>query len=482
MTGSSGAGLVFLFLVDLLDLYFISLLGEQALAVAVGYAGAVVFLTVSIGIGFAIAMGVVVARAVGAGEEARARRAIAHGALVILVAAGSITALFLLFMGDILRLLGAEGQTLAYAMDFLTILLPSFPLLALAMAAGGCLRAVAAPAPAMVSTMSGALVNAILDPLLIFGLEWGLEGAAAASVGARIAVFAVAALALWRRGWIGRVHLPDLLGDVRRMARIAGPAVATNLATPVSNGIVTGAMAAQGDHAVAAYAVIGRLSVVAFGAIYALSGAVGPIIGQNAGAGNWLRVQETLAKALGFAAAVVVFSSLVMLLLRHDITAAFSLRPEAAEVVVFFTQAVSWLFVFLGAQFIANAAFNNIDRPLYSTAANWCRATLGTWPFVIAGAWLLAAPGVLLGQAVGSAVVGMISLGVAWRLVGQRVSQSGGTPLTLRRSWRARLALPPIPEHAPYRGYVGPLIGAEDADETEAAEQAAPAANRGKGA
>jgi Na+-driven multidrug efflux pump len=75
MSLTASVGLMAVFLVDFVDMIFISMLGKAELAAAVGYAGAILFFTTSFGIGMAIAAGALVARALGAGDEALARRA-----------------------------------------------------------------------------------------------------------------------------------------------------------------------------------------------------------------------------------------------------------------------------------------------------------------------------------------------------------------------------------------------------------------------
>ena len=68
MSLTAALGLVAVFAVDLIDMVFISMLGQDALAAAVGYAGAILFFTTSFGIGMAIAAGALVARALGSGD------------------------------------------------------------------------------------------------------------------------------------------------------------------------------------------------------------------------------------------------------------------------------------------------------------------------------------------------------------------------------------------------------------------------------
>ena len=76
--------------------------------------------------------------------------------------------------------------------------------------------------------------------------------------------------------------------------------------------------------------------------------------------------------------------------------------------------AVSW--VFTAAQFVAQAAFNNLGKPHWATLTNWGRATLGTIPFVHAGAVLDGARGVMIGSALGATLFGLGAAAICFRL------------------------------------------------------------------
>jgi Na+-driven multidrug efflux pump len=306
----------------------------------------------------------------------------------------------------------------------------------------------------MASTLIGGLVNAVLDPILIFGLDLGIEGAALASVAARIAVFAVGAYGVVQRNIVGRFKPGALPRDVARIAEVAGPAVLTNLATPFGNAYVVGSMAAFGDDAVAGFSIIGRIIPVAFGVIFALSGAVGPVIGQNFGAGNVERIRRTLIDSMLLGTVVVLATSVILYLFQGQIAGVFGASQGAADLIAFFSTYTAVLFVFLGAQFIANAAFNNLGRPLWSTMTNWGRVTIGTVPLVWLGAHWLGPEGVLLGQALGGGVFGTGSFLLAWRLCSD-------IDMGVRKlETRSRMFRVPLSAQTVYRGWVG-LFGQE---------------------
>ena len=445
-TLAAAIGLSAMFAVDLADMWFLSLLGQTALAAAVGYAGSILFFTTSIGIGLMIAASARASRAIGAGEIDRARRSVTHIAFFAFALSIPVSALATIFTPDLLRLIGAQGDALALATAYLRIILPSMPILVLAMVLGGALRAAGAPRAAMGSTLLAGLVNLVFDPILIFGLGWGIEGAAAASVLGRFAALGWAAYtALSIRDLAGRAQLSLFKDELRPIIGIAGPAMLTNVATPVSLAYVTATIATYGDAAVAGWSVIGRLQPVAFALVFALSGAIGPIIGQNAGAAAFDRVRATLRDSLLIVFGVVFSVWAILALARDPIAVAFGAEGDAAAVIGFFCLWIAPSFVFNGALFAANAAFNNLGKPHWSTLANWGKATIGTIPFVVIGGAIADAPGVLAGQALGYAVFGVIAIIAAFRLIAQEAGPASPlgapqprapwTPFTMIRGW-----------------------------------------------
>lgn len=423
MAATGSIGLIAVFVVDLLNLFYISLLGEEELAAAIGYAGTLMFFTTAVGIGVMISGSAVVSRAVGAGQQEDGRRLATSAIIYMVLATALMSALAIVVLGPLLALLGASGRTLEIAHDFLLVVLPSTPLLGIGMAASGVLRAIGDARRSMWVTLGGGLVTAALDPLLILALGMGVEGAAIVSVVSRCVMAAYGLYAVVRiHGLAARPSLRAFIGDIRPLSAIAVPAILTNVATPVGNAYITFALAAHGDVAVAAWAVIGRVIPVAFGPLFALTGAIGPIIGQNVGAGRFERVRMALMDSLKLTLLYVGAMWAVLALARHPIAQSFGLSGEGVDLVAFFCLFAAGSFIFLGFLFVANAAFNNLGAPLLSTVFNWGRATLGTIPFVWLGGRLAGAEGVLAGQALGAVAFGVLALVFAFRLVARLAS------------------------------------------------------------
>lgn len=408
MTATGSIGLAAVFFVDVLNLFYISLLGQKELAAAVGYAGTLLFFLTSLAIGLSIAATALASRALGRGDRAHARELAGASMVLMGLLMSAAVVLTFPFLPQLLGALGATGETAALALRFTRIVLPSAIPLGLGMCLGALLRSLGDARRAMFVTLGAGAISAVLDPILIFGLGWGLDGAALATVLTRCAMLGIGLHALVR------VHqlltwpaMAVLRGTLRPFLAIGVPAVLTQVATPVGNAFVTAAIAGFGDDAVAGWAVIVRLIPVAFVALFALSGSVGPILGQNLGANRHDRLRATVRDSLKVVLFYVLAVWLLLAIGSGWIADAFGAQGEARHLIVFFCVFVAGSFVFNGALFVANAAFNNLGFAFYSTALNWGRATLGVVPFIWLGAQWFGARGVMAGYGLGVVVFGL---------------------------------------------------------------------------
>ena len=428
MTATSSVGLVSVFFVDALNLFYISLLGQQQLAAAIGYASTIMFFSISICIGISIAASAVVAKAIGAKDPVLAGKQ-ASAALIYGLAITTLLALFLFpAVRPLLSLLGAQGETLDMAQSFMWIIIPSIPLLGGGIVLAALLRAKGDARRAMFVTLSGGMTALVVDPLLIFGLDLGLTGAAIAVIIAR-AVLVIVGL-----HGVMRVHkmlaVPDatsLRAAIRPLLTIATPAILTQLATPVGNSYVTYAMSEFGDDAVAGWAIVGRILPVAFGTIFALTGAVGPILSQNYGARLFPRIAQALRDAFVFVFIYCVAIWLLLALSRNGLVWLFGATGDAASLVQVFCLIVAGSFLFNGMLFVSNAVFNNLGYPFFATLFNWGRATLGIVPFVLIGqAW--GAEGVMIGWGAGGIFFGIAAAATTFWVVRRLPHRDDGPP------------------------------------------------------
>jgi putative MATE family efflux protein len=431
MTLTGSLGISFMFLIDMATLFWVSFLGVEHYVAAMGFAFAIQFFTISTGIGLMIAATALISRSLGRGDLEQARRQATSAAVLTFVCQSLVAAIFIYFRREILALAGAEGETLEVAARFLAIAVPSLPFMAMGMVGMAVLRAEGDALRAMMVTVSAGVVAMIVDPILIVWMDLGVDGAA---LGMAISRTVSAFLAVWFvvgvHDLAGRIDMAALRAFAKPFFVIAVPALLTQLSSPVGNAVATRVMADQGDGAVAGLSVAVRVGILAFGGIFALSGAIGGIIGQNYGAAHMDRVKNAYRDAILFCVLYTLSAWGLLILCAPVLVPAFNLGPEAAEVLRAFTHLTAVAYVFTGMVFVSNAAFNSLGRPIFSTVINWGRDGILMYPACILFGLYFAAPGVMYGQMAASIVTGVVAVFWGWTFVRglARNAQSGLHP------------------------------------------------------
>jgi putative MATE family efflux protein len=429
MTGTGAAGLIAIFIVDLISLLYISWLNNPSMTAGVGLATVVMFFSVSINVGLMIPIGALVSRALGARQPDDARRLAASGSVLMGLIGIAVSVIALAFLPHILGAMGATGQAFNVAQNFLWIALPTNVLMALGMAFSTILRAAGDAKRSMYASLSVAIVTIALDPITIFVLDLQSDGAAWTINIARVAYLYVGYLYVTRaHRLLAHPTMQSVLRDAKPFFAIAIPAILTNLAAPASNAFFTGIMAKFGDEAIAASAIVDRVTPVSFAGVFALAGAIGPVLGQNWGARRYDRMKQTLKDSLTFMVVYVLSVWLLLVLLQRPIVIAFNAPPLTAELVQFFCQLSGFIWFFISLVFVANASFNNLGYPLLSTFFNWGRATLGMIPFAYFGAQIGGPKGAIVGIGAGSIAFGIAAIITAFWTIRRLERQAVATP------------------------------------------------------
>ena len=437
MTITGALGITFVFLVDAANLLWVSQLGQPQLVAAIGFAYAIQFFSVSSGVGLMIAATALVSRSIGRGERGLARDHAAGAAVLAFGVQLVMATLVITFREEILRLAGAEGETLRHAARYLALTLPSLSWMAVALVASGVLRSDGYGRQAMMITLGSGTVSLIVDPILILWLNLGLDGAAIGLNLSRVVLVGIALyFAVGRFDLIARPRWLAVTGCFAGFVAIAVPAILTQLATPFGNYVLTRVLSQFGDDAVAGWAVVGRLTVVAFGGIFSLSGAIGGIYGQNFGAGLYDRLTSTYRDALIFCVIYSLLAWSVLFAVTDAVIRGFALEPEGARVLQAFTTVGAGAFVFTGAFFVANAAFNTLGRPGRAAGLTWLRDGVLTFPVALWLAGIAGAPGVIYAQAGLGVLVGAGAVLWGWHFVRTIGDAPPDLDLQTRRGWR----------------------------------------------
>ncbi len=414
IASASALSLFAVFLVDILTLVYVSMLHDPVLLAAVGIAKVLMFFNGALATGLIIAGASVLSARIGHRAARSIPRLTGSLMLMVITVSGLAAAAQLTFIVPIMRWLGAEAATYEAARSFIWLTLPFTALQAVMQMSAQMLRTIGDNRRAMGVVLSAAATLAVADPFFIFGLGLGLDGAGiafavSAAVSASIGLY-------WVRSRIGLVftrHLKLLRLHARHTFRLALPAMAANLATPVGLAYLVASLSAFGTSALAAMTVLDRVIQFSYCAFFALPGALAPVLGQNIGASRDDRVRSAVIFTRRLVVCYGLAVWLVLLLCGGMIADLYQLGDEARAVFMAFCLWGGGLWVLIGLDFVAIAVFLTMNRSWWVAVFAWLRATAGTVPFVFAGTHWFGSSGALPGMFTGNALIALISITTA---------------------------------------------------------------------
>ena len=287
-----------------------------------------------------------VSLSLGKKELGCAKKSVGNSVVMILAGGIVLCAVYLLFARPIITVFGGtvNAETFRYSEEYFFWISLGIPFYMFGQAMNPIIRADGSPKFAMVSTLLGAVINIILDPILIFGCRWGMTGAAVATV---IGQIATAALAL---GYLLRMKLiRPASGDFRMDRHIAGRTLTLGITSLLSQLSLVAAMAAinnmirrygaldpvfgQEEYAQIPMAVVGivmKFFQIVISVVVGMAAGCIPIAGYNMGAGAKRRVKSLFSMLLAAEAAVGALAFFIVEFLPGRLIAIFGAANESA--------------------------------------------------------------------------------------------------------------------------------------------------------
>lgn len=408
-------GIVFLIALNLVDTYYVGRLGTEELA-AISFTFPVIMLVMSATMGLGVGTTSAIARAIGSGDTRKIRRLTTHALILGVLMVALLSGLGLLTQRAVFASLGAEGHVLELVLEYMTIWLLGAAFLVIPMLGSGAIRATGDAKTPMFIMLGAAVVNGLLDPVLIFGLgpipAMGLRGAALATLGARLLTFIAALWVLGSRLNMLEMHWPkldELRDSWRSILSVGIPAALTNMLAPVATGVMTALIATQGSAAVAAWGVGSRLEGLVLIAPMALSAALTPFVGQNWGAQRRDRTADALKQSRRFVLLWGIGAWLFLITFGDFVSGAFSDDPAVHDVLRLFFWIIPITYGAHALVSVISATFNAVDRAVRSTLLSATRSLLLAIPLAWLGNSLAGIPGLFAGIATATLVTAVIA-------------------------------------------------------------------------
>jgi putative MATE family efflux protein len=426
------AGMFFQTLYFLIDLYFVSGLGDAALA-GVSAAGNVMFIVFAATQVLGVGTVTLISHAAGRKDQADATL-VFNQSIAMSASLALLTILLGYSVGPMyIATLGADAATVTAGITYLNWFLPSLAMQFALVVMGSALRGTGIVQPTMVVQVLTVILNAVLAPVLIAG--WGTGhamGVAGAGLASSLALAAgVVLLAMYFHrlekyvGFDSRLWRPRLI-VWRRLLSIGLPAGGEFILMFILMAVLYWILRRFGPDAQAGFGIGQRIVQSLFLPAMAVAFAAAPIVGQNFGARKFARVRETFVLATLIGSCIMVLLTLFSQWGSAWVVRAFTKEPMALGVATQYLHVISWNFVGSGIVFTCSAVFQGLGNTMPAVLSSASRLL----SFVLPALWLAAQPHFELLQ--------------LWYLSVASVALQALLSLWLvRREFRLRLIAPP---------------------------------------
>jgi len=335
-----------------------------------------------------IGSGSLISIRLGQDKKEEAEKILGNAFTLFLIISIALTTLGFIFMDHFLILFGASAKTLPYAKDYMHIILAGSLFSFISMGMNNLIRAEGNPNIAMKTMLIGAILNIILDPIFIFGFNWGVKGAAIGTVISNC----VSAVWVLYHFTAGKSFLKLQFKNMKLDFKIILPALGIGLSpflmqltasftTVISNNTLG---YYGGDVAITAMAIINSLTMFFLMPVIGIAQGSQPIIGYNYGAKIYTRVKKTLSLSIISGTIVSLTGFLLVMLFPEFLIKMFSTKnPELIHVGVQGLQIFLLMLPLIGLQIIGGSYFQAVGKPKKSIFLNLLRQVVLFIPFLI---------------------------------------------------------------------------------------------------
>lgn len=407
-------------LYNIVDQFFIGRsvgeLGNAATNIAFPLTISCVAIALLFGVGGASAFNL----AMGKGEKEKAVYYIGNAAVMLFGCGIVLSIITQLFLNPMLRFFGSPVEVLSYASTYTRITSFGFPFLILATGGGHLIRADGNPRFTMISNLTGAIINTILDAWFVFGLNMGMAGAAIATIiGQMVSGYMVFYyLRRYKTATIRKEHLIIRSKYIGRIMSLGAAPCSNQIAMMVVQIVMNkslsyyGALSAYGESIpLASVGIITKVNQVFFSFIIGISHGLQPIVSYNYGARRYDRVKKAYIRAISYGFGISLTAFMMFQFLPRQITSLFGNGSET-----YYQFAISYFRIFLLFTFlnflqpITSNFFTAIGRPQKGIFLSLTRQILFLLPLILILPLLIGIDGILFAGPIADFVAGLVAI------------------------------------------------------------------------
>ena len=311
---------------NLADTYFIARTNDAILVAGVSLCAPLFTALMAVGNIFGQGGSSLISRLLGGGDRESTRRVSAFCFYIAILAGIVIAIPMLLLCRPMLKLLGASEQTFAPARDYYMVIIAGAPIVILSFIHSNLIRSEGMSTLSMIGTVSGSVLNIILDPIFISGLGWGAFGAALATVMGYALSVGLCLFFVLKKSSALSVDLRKMRVKAREFGQIFSvgiTAALTNIASSVCIVFVNQFLLTYGDEKIAAFGIVSKITMIVQLILVGFSFGGVPLFGFLFGAGEQQKLKRLLRFCTIFLCSLALVESLAVFLLARTMMGVF---------------------------------------------------------------------------------------------------------------------------------------------------------------
>lgn len=401
---------------NLVDTWYVSRLGTLPLS-AMGFTFPVVtfFIFITSGIGNGITT--LISYSLGRRDKKNATLIVTHGIMLTILISLTIAILGLTTINEIFQKLGANNEVMPLIKSYMKIWYFGVFTMSFPMMGNGILIALGESRIASLFMSSGAILNCLLDPIMIFGFlgfpKMGICGAALATVISQaISAFLLIYLLVKKHKLIdiSKVKSKYIFNNWIKILRFAIPASISMILMPLSNGIITTILSKYGNKVIAGVSAASRVEMFAFVVPMSLGMSMVPFVSQNFGAGKFNRIREARNYSNKFAFTYGILIGTIFFIGAHIIASMFTKDQKVLELFQLYLRTTCFGYGMVEIHRYGGFFLTGIHKPILSTILNAIRLPFLLVSFSLIGSYYSGVKGIFWGRLIADITAGIIAI------------------------------------------------------------------------
>lgn len=411
-------GMLISALYNAIDAYFVGGLGISQMG-AVSVVFPIVQIIIGLGMMFGAGASSYISRLLGKGDSEQADRTASTALFSSILTGVVIIAGILIFMDPVLTSLGATETILPYARAYAQIYVAGSIINVFTVSMNNLLTAQGATKFTMIAMFTGSAANVILDPIMIYGMDLGIEGAAIATVISLCINMALYIGYIVKKLGVLRFSIKKITFSKKIYAevlKIGIPVLMFQLLASVSMGLINTAAKPYGDYAVAAMGAVTRIMTVVTYVVFGFLKGFQPFAGYNYGAKQFGRLKKSIRLCLIWSTAFCVTAAAVLIIFSYQIVSLFGTDPKMIELAGKALRLNAILFTTFGFQMVYASLYLAIGKSMVGSVLSLSRQGIFFLPLIFILPHLFGLTGVISVQPAADLLTTIITIIFAVRI------------------------------------------------------------------